>query len=107
MADQTRFIYAIGSDPKTTAPMLVRALVTAGGSKLVFTNRTSLAFGCRSKHDAEAVHWAPDAAWDAYVTNQRERIDRAKEQIAKAEQNIAQASVKRIVAAVDDSPAWG
>jgi hypothetical protein len=102
-----RFIFAIGSDPKTTAPMLVRARVTSGGAKLVFTNRTSLAFGCRSKHDAEAVHWAPESAWDAYVANQQERIDRAKEQMAKAEQNIAQASVKRIVAAVDDSPSWG
>jgi hypothetical protein len=102
-----RYIYAIGSDPKSTAPMLVRALVTSGGAKLVFTNRTSLAFGCRSKHDAEAVHWAPESAWDAYVADQHERIERAKEQMAKAEQNLAQASVKRIVAAVDDSPAWG
>jgi hypothetical protein len=102
-----RHIYAVGADPKTQAPVLIRAAVTQAGPVFVFTARTSVAFGCRCKHDADRVHWAPEAAWDAYVADQHERIERAKEQMAKAEQNLAQASVKRIVAAVDDSPAWG
>jgi hypothetical protein len=102
-----RHIFAIGLDPKTNAPVLIRAAVTQAGPVFVFTARTSVAFGCRCKHDADRVHWAPEAAWDAFVAGQQDRIDHAKEQITKAEQAIAQASVKRIVAAVDDSPAWG
>jgi hypothetical protein len=102
-----RHIFAIGSDPKTRSPILVRALVTSAGPKLVFTSRTSLAFGCRSKHDANQVHWSPDAAWEWFIGDQRAAIEGAKAQVAYAERVIEQASIKRIVAAVDDSPAWG
>jgi hypothetical protein len=102
-----RFIFAVGTDPKTQAPVLIRAAVTQAGPVFVFTNRTSVAFGCRCKHDATEVHWSPDAAWEWFIGNQRAAIERAQAQIASAERAIEQASVKRIVAAVDDSPAWG
>jgi hypothetical protein len=103
---EKRYIYAIGSESRTNAPMLVRAAVINAGPKIVSTNQTSLVFGCRSRHPSRFVHWTPEAAWDAFVANQHQKIESAKQQIERSERLIEQAITKRLVDAVDDVRGW-
>jgi len=70
------WIYAVDVfDGRAT---LERARVIKQTDKRVTTERSGLAFYCRTHHDPQECHFTPESAWQAFLRATEKRLERAK-----------------------------